>query len=243
MLSILISVCLAGWQDDAAASTAAAAVASPELVTEVASWQPATTRSGHFRFLGEHSHDPRLTPLMLHRLATGDDSEAVRVAIVEAVARQKGEGAVDALHELALSDHHAAVRAVAVESLRKVGGDLETTTAAALGDPAWNVRESAARSVAWADLPSLSGELVTLLDDPAPEVRAAAARSLGTLRQAETFTALLPLLDDTDPYVRLQALHALERVDADEAARLSQLSGLADDPDPKVARAATALIR
>ena len=243
MLSLFVSIALAGWQEDAAAAADALAVTSPDVAEQLAAWQPMTTRSGHLRFIGEHSHDPLLTPLMLHRLATGDDSEAVRVALVEAIARQKGTGALDALHDLALHDRHAAVRAVAVESLRKVGGDLETTTRAALADDAWNVREAAARSVAWADLAELGGDLVTVLGDSAPEVRAAAARSLGTLRQAETFTALLPLLDDGDAYVRLQALHALERIDADEAARLSQLSALTDDPDPKVARAAGALIR
>ncbi len=243
MLSLMLSLAFAGWQDDAAATTDAVAVASPELATQVATWQPATTRSGHLRFVGDYSHDPRLTPMMLHRLASGDDTEAVRVALVEAIARQNGEGALDALHALAVSDHHVAVRAVAVESLKKVGGDLETTVSSAFADPAWNVREAAARSVAWADLGSLSGALLPLLADDAPEVRAAAARSLGTLRQADTFTALLPLLDDGDAYVRLQALHALERVDPEETSRLSQLSALADDPDVKVARAATALIR
>ncbi len=243
MLSILCSLAMAGWQHDAATGAAAMAAASPDLAGEVAAWEPSTTRSGHKRFVGPYSHDPRLTPLFLHRLAEGQDSEAVRTALVEAVSRQKGEGYSEALPDLALHDAQATVRAVAVESLRGVDRDVSGTLTEALADPVSGVREAAARTLGRVGDASAVPALIPILADSSPEVRAAAARSLGTLRDPQAFEALVGLLDDEHADVRLETLHALERVAPADAPYLSQLDELSVDDDARVARAATALMR
>jgi hypothetical protein len=69
----------------------------------------------------------------------------------------------------------------------------------ALSNPAWRVREMAARVVAERDLPAAS-ELVAMTVDDTPRVRIAAARALaaiGTLDDLDAIRALLkdPLLE------------------------------------------------
>lgn len=79
----------------------------------------------------------------------------------------------------------------------------------ALGNPAWRVREMAARVVVARDLPARS-ELAALLVDETPRVRIAAARALGTIGTKDDIDAVRALLTDPLVEVRRGAQQALD---------------------------------
>src|SRR6478609_1918139 len=85
---------------------------------------------------------------------------------------------------------------------------------AALGDPAWRVREMCAKVAArWEVGPAAEtcADLVTT--DAVPRVRAAAARVLGAVGEAEGADALHEAVDDPDESVRTSAARALSTLE------------------------------
>lgn len=84
---------------------------------------------------------------------------------------------------------------------------------AALGDPAWRVREMSAKVAARWEVAAAADACLLLVDDETPRVRAAAVRVLGATGEAEHADGLRRALDDPEPAVREAAgrgLRALE---------------------------------
>lgn len=80
---------------------------------------------------------------------------------------------------------------------------------AVLGDPAWRVREMAARVIRRRELGAAADLLPALTVDPVPRVRSAGARALGHVGGTGAADAIRPLLDDVDGSVRDAAERAL----------------------------------
>ncbi|MCA2218376.1 HEAT repeat domain-containing protein [Jidongwangia harbinensis] len=80
---------------------------------------------------------------------------------------------------------------------------------AALDDPAWRVREMAAKVVRRFELGEAGDRLALLVADDVPRVRAAAARAIGDVGEAEHADALYEGADDPDDEVRRAARLAL----------------------------------
>jgi HEAT repeats len=84
--------------------------------------------------------------------------------------------------------------------------------ARALADPAWRVREMAAKVAGLREVGEAADGLAALLADEVPRVRVAAARALGAVGEAEHAPALRDALDDPEPSVRRAAEAALEEL-------------------------------
>ena len=194
-----------------------------ELAEELWTVQPQPTRAGFLRFWGGIVDDPAASPILLDRLVHGGEGYAVRHALVDAIARS-GSDYDQAFLELMPSEEEPWVRAAYMNALRR----QPATTALALyrigfEDESGLVRAEAARSTGWhAEGAQLSRELTASLADSDAEVRAAASRALGVLGVLPSFEAVAGLLADGDAEVRLQALHAVERLDAERARPLAR---------------------
>jgi len=210
--------------------------------TDLQSQQPRATRAGHLRFTGPDFNHPDAVPLALERLAHGAESEDVRQALAELVARFSDDWG-DALVELVAEEPSASVRSVLVMGLRNV----EPTMAAAgfrlaLLDPSGEVRMMAAMTAARRpDGLTVAPGLMDSLSDDAPAVRAAAANALGVLGATAAAAPMAALLSDSEPDVRLAALRALGRIDR-SALSAPALRTLAGDSDKRVSRAAGKLL-
>ncbi|MEU3466011.1 fumarate reductase/succinate dehydrogenase flavoprotein subunit [Streptomyces sp. NPDC006733] len=143
--------------------------------------------------------------------AAADPSREVRVAVA------KGLGTVDgglpALKGL-IQDGDVLVRAAALEALAGAGcpPPLDSAAAAALDDPAWQVRRGAAAGLGAADPQLALPALLAAVRDPHADVRKAVVLALlphggapGPVREA-----LAAAADDTDADVRAYARRALE---------------------------------
>jgi hypothetical protein len=213
----------------------------PELFQRYQSQQAIPTRGGVLRFRGAELADARLAPLFLERLLQQPEP-ALRLALLEVLPRTGGDWA-QAYLDLMRLEPDPELKAFMVASMRWAEGKygLEAIRLG-LEDDSGLVRGEAARAAGWhAQGASLGAELARACGDVDPYTRAMAARSLGYLRVREGFAALLPLLRDADAGVRLQALHALERLDAEALRARPELDDLAHDPDAGVRRAATSL--
>lgn len=123
-----------------------------------------------------------------------------------------------------LGGRHAAVRVEepwprvwALRALLYVWDDLAAVAVVeALADPAWRVREMAAKVARLRELPG-AHLLGALLQDPLPRVRVAGLRALAVVGEAEHAPAVRDALDDADAGVADAAAAALaaleERLD------------------------------
>ncbi|MGH8792192.1 MAG: HEAT repeat domain-containing protein [Stackebrandtia sp.] len=80
----------------------------------------------------------------------------------------------------------------------------------ALSDPAWRVREMAAKVVRLREIGQAADLLSPLASDATPRVRAAGVRALGVVGEAESAEAVRRCLRDPQPAVRRAADLALE---------------------------------
>jgi len=83
----------------------------------------------------------------------------------------------------------------------------------ALTDPAWRVREMAAKVAARHEVGETAGALLPCTSDPVPRVRAAAVRALGAVGEGEHVDAVLAALTDDDLDVRKAAERAVARLE------------------------------
>jgi HEAT repeat protein len=83
----------------------------------------------------------------------------------------------------------------------------------ALTDPAWRVREMAAKVVRRYEIGEAADRLDALLADDVPRVRAAALRALAVVGEAEHATAIRIGADDAEPAVRAAAVAALAELE------------------------------
>jgi HEAT repeat protein len=82
----------------------------------------------------------------------------------------------------------------------------------ALADPAWRVREMAAKVARLRELGEAGDAVAALVHDDPPRLRAAAVRALGTVGEAEHAPAIHAAADDPDPAVRRAADQALDEL-------------------------------
>lgn len=209
-----------------------------------AAWSalPATTRAGFWRFTETPLTDPLVTPVLLERLAHGDEHAELRGALAEVIARTTGEDIWEVPFAAWLSSEPSAyVREGMVHGLR----DASAATAipaltGALTDLSPSIRAEAARSLTSHKSGALAAEaLRDALSDRDASVRAAAARALGVLGVSASVSDVAALATDADAEVRLQALHALDRLDQPRAASVA--AGLRADSDARVSRLAAKL--
>ncbi|MFD0686846.1 fumarate reductase/succinate dehydrogenase flavoprotein subunit [Actinomadura fibrosa] len=136
--------------------------------------------------------------------AAGDASREVRVAVAHGLGTIGDPASAGTLTAL-LGDRDDLVRAAALEALAGIGcpPPLAEAAAAALHDPAWQVRTGAARGLAAADPAIAAGPLIKALDDPHLDVRKAAVIALGPHAALPDVTrALERAQDDPDADVR-----------------------------------------
>jgi HEAT repeat protein len=209
-----------------------------------AAWSalPATTRAGFWRFTETELTDPVVTPILLERMAHGDEHAELRGALAEVIARTTGEDIWEAPFAAWLTTEPSAfVREGMVHGLR----DASAATAIpaltrALSDPSPGIRAEAARSLTSHESGALAAEaLRDALSDSDAGVRAAAARALGVLRVSASASEVAALAADPDAEVRLQVLHALDRLDRPRAAAVAV--GMQADSDARVSRLAVKL--
>ena len=211
---------------------------APEWFEHVMTVAPKPTRSGFLRLVGPELEDPNAAPVLLHRYLIAGESAEVKAAVVAALVRTNGAYA-KVLGELLVSEPDPLVRVGMVSSLRRVEGpDSLAAIEVALADTDPQVRTAAANIAGrHPEGATLAVPLIDALDD-LPDVQLAASRSLGYLRVQSATAALTGLLASPDAEVRLSSLQAIDRIDPAYAEGLSQLTVLAGDADPKVARAA-----
>jgi hypothetical protein len=82
----------------------------------------------------------------------------------------------------------------------------------ALADPAWRVREMAAKVAARREVGQAGEALLPLAEDEVPRVRAAAVRALGLVGEGEALDVARAAQDDGDPAVHRAAELALRRL-------------------------------
>ena len=180
----------------------------------------------------------------------------VRIAAVRSVARLVTHPGT--LLAPAAADEDRLVR---LEVAQHVAGLPEQAARGLLADPEIRVREAAARAAGLRELGALSALLAR---DPARDVRRASAHALGAMHDRRVADVLMPGIEDPDALVRAAVLHALGQLlgrpgaarrlsdelacDRPERRRAalyalarlgaremgSELSRMADDPDPDV---------
>jgi HEAT repeat protein len=214
----------------------------PALYERLISMTPGTTQAGSMRFAGPAIHDPRATAVFLHRLQTENLDAEMRAALVEALPRTGGDYSEAAVALLG-QEKDASVRMALVGTMKRAEPQRAVEgVRLGLADEDPRVRAEAATMAGWlSEGTDLEPQLLSALEEKTPEIRAAASRSLGVLKATGAFDSIVPLLADDSAEVRLQALHALERIDASQAAKLDRLQELTSDPDDRVARAAKKL--
>ena len=90
---------------------------------------------------------------------------------------------------------------------------LTAALVGALSDPAWRVREMAAKVSARHEVGETADTLLPCVADPVPRVRAAAVRALGVVGETEHVDAVLGALTDDDLDVRKAAERAVGRLE------------------------------
>ncbi|MEV6006581.1 fumarate reductase/succinate dehydrogenase flavoprotein subunit [Streptomyces sp. NPDC051976] len=141
--------------------------------------------------------------------AAGDGSREVRVALAKGLAATPG--ALPLLTRLT-ADPDPLVRGAALESLAEAGcpPPLARAAAAALADPAWQVRRGAATALGAAEPAAAVPALLPAARDPHPDVRRAAVQSLARhTADADVRTVLEGASSDPDADVRAYARRAL----------------------------------
>ena len=97
-----------------------------------------------------------------------------------------------------------------------------------LKDPDWWTRKTAAEVLLDLNDTEAAPHIRNLLKDPTAQVREAAVRALGEFDEKSVAPEIIPLLDDAS--VRVVALHALRRMNAEEARpKVSELLESGDD--------------
>ncbi len=82
----------------------------------------------------------------------------------------------------------------------------------ALRDPAWRVREMAAKVIGKWEVDGAAEQLLVLAADPVARVRSAAVRALAVVGEAECIRVLRDARDDADPRVRADAERAVQLI-------------------------------
>jgi HEAT repeat protein len=170
--------------------------------------------------------------------ALAHEEPSVRLEAVGVLGWLKDDRALASLGSLATTDADADVRRAAVGAVGFAAPDHASTLRAllaALGDPAWQVREEAATTLGKLRAMGTRAALVIALDDAYWQVRLRAARALGKLGDIEAGTALSALLSHSISNLRKEAALALGELR--DPRTLAALRAAEDDRDPDVRKA------
>lgn len=232
------------WRGFVDAQVAGLQASDPTRFDALMHLEPMPTRAGTLRFRGDLIRDPAAAAVLLHRLTTTHEDPSVRAAIVEALPRT-GADVGAAVADLLALESDAAVREVMVATLWRAPGDAGLAgLRRGMNDAAASVRAAAVQAAArHARGSELGAELVAALSDADASTRAQAIRAVGALKVDAAKAALVGLLADDAGDVRAASVRALARIDAAWAAAQPAVIGLADDEDPRVARAVSGLSR
>jgi HEAT repeat protein len=141
----------------------------------------------------------------------GDPVREVRVAVAHGLGTVGDPGGAAAIGQL-VGDVDPLVRAVALQAAGLLGcpGELVGAALGALADPAWQVREGAAKALGAAPADIAVPALAGALHDVNLDVRRAAVRALASWTDRDDVRELLRLAaDDPDADVRAYARRAV----------------------------------
>jgi len=233
----------ADWAHAAVVSADALARSQPRLAQAIASDEPVPSRSGQPLFIDASWRVPEAAGALLVRIAEGADSPAERVGLLDALSRTKGDWS-SAVVGLLASEASPEVRRMMVEILREAPVDAARAgVQLGLADADASVRAAAVRVIGnHVDGVELGDLAVSALSDNAVVVRTEAARSIGYAGYSAGFGPMRSLLADADADVRFRALRSLQKLDSTKVVGLPELSTLAADADPRVAREAGKLL-
>jgi succinate dehydrogenase/fumarate reductase flavoprotein subunit/HEAT repeat protein len=144
--------------------------------------------------------------------AAPDRVREVRVAVAHGVGTVGNPAGAEVLRGLA-ADADPLVRAAALQAAAQIGcpGELATAAVTGLGDPAWQVREGAAKALGGAEPEVAVPALTDATRDANLDVRRAAVRALaGWAHRADVVAALRSSSADPDADVRAYARRALD---------------------------------
>jgi hypothetical protein len=233
----------ADWARTAVSKADALAQAQPGLAQAIATGTPNLSRTGQPLFVDATWRVPEATGALLVRIADGGDSAAERVGLLDALSRTQGDWS-DAVVGLLADESSSEVRRMMVEVLREAPVEsARLGVQMGLSDPQPEVRAAAARVVGNHPDGSAMGDLAVMaLSDSVVAVRTEAARSIGYCGYSAGFGPMRTLLTDGDADVRFRALRSLDKLDHAKVVSMPELSMLATDADPRIAREASKLL-
>jgi len=233
----------ADWAHDVVLSADTLAQSQPELARVIATGNPGLSRSGQPIFPDASWRVPEAAGALLVRIAEGGESAGVRVGLLDALSRTKGDWA-SAVVGLLGHESNPEVRRMMVEILREAPvAQARAGITLGLSDSDAGVRAASVRVVGnHIDGVKLGDLAVAGLLDLTPGVRTEAARSIGYAGFTDGFGAVQALLTDSDADVRYRALRSLQKLNASMVAGLPELSTLATDADPRISREASKLL-
>jgi HEAT repeat protein len=161
-----------------------------------------------------HLADPASVPIFKAHLA--DRDPFLRRASAEGLARVGDTSEMPALEIGAGNDPSEMVRAAMAFALQKLGRNYIPRLVESL-DSDKDAPQAAAYLIELG--PSISSQLVPLLQDPSPAIRANVATVLGALGGDAAVAALQPLAQDRDRTVAQAAARALERINSAAATK------------------------
>lgn len=232
------------WQQRTAIAIGELQAKDPKRYKKLHTLKPNRRVGDEQQYTQAIAQEPQAAAVFLQRLLNGNDSIAVRLALVDALPSTGGDWQ-EGLAALVAIDASPRVRKKMVEMLRYVAPPHDITGLRhGFADEDAKVRAAAARTAGFArDGIGLFQEVVSMtFDGDDWDTRAAAAQSLGKFGHKAAWPQLLRMLGDPHPEVRLQVLIALEHLDAEATRRLPELDKLAKDrQNPRLASLARRL--
>lgn len=215
------------WRDRTALALLELEARDPALYRRLLTVQPNRKVGNELFFAQPELAAAHAAPVLLKRLLNGEDSPAVRLAVVDALPATFGDWQEGAAALVGL-DAAPMVRKKLVETLRYVLPPHNITgLRTAFRDEELAVRVAAARTSGFTrGGVELYSELVSGTFDEDWDMRVAAVQSLGQLRVRAAWDRLVRMLSDPHPQVRLQALISLDRIDPAAARGLPDLKRL-----------------
>lgn len=213
------------------------------LCVDIERLEPIPTRAGHLRFVGPSGDAEMVAWAFLHRLALGEDSAAVRSALVPNCAPllKRSPRIARALYDM---ETEPSVRSRIVSTMGRVKGiESVALLETASSDASPEVRQVVAAVLGYhPSFEALRSTAIRLAEDTAPSVRAFGIRAIGWRGDASDFERIVPFLADSSPLVRFQTVAALERMNDVRLLKLTSFQRLTEDSDPKVAALVTRIL-
>jgi HEAT repeat protein len=231
------------WEAWVAAEVTRLRSSDPELYNALRSLEPRMTRARALRFTApDLLPRPEAAPILIDRFINGNEPDAVRAALVEAIG-MTGAPFGPAMVGLLERERDAYVRETMVATLKFADrASAHRGLRLGISDTDPGVRTAAIYALGRRDDGAALGDaLLVAATDPEGGVQQAAVQTLGAFGIEEAKDTLVGLLSDESPELRYLSLRAIERIDAPYAASLPRARAMRDDPDPRVSKLATQL--